>query len=98
MADFWQMVVEAQSTLIVMVTPVVERGRIKCHKYWPAYNQTLELGHLHITCIREETETTGSFVFREFRLTNLEVKVKKNNLRSIKLLVIINVMNKKCSA
>ncbi|XP_049863028.1 tyrosine-protein phosphatase non-receptor type 4 isoform X2 [Schistocerca gregaria] len=77
-ADFWQMVVEAQSTLIVMVTPVVERGRIKCHKYWPALTQTLELSHLHITCTREETEPTGSFIFREFRLTNLETEEERH--------------------
>jgi protein tyrosine phosphatase len=71
--DFWQMVIEAQSTLVVMVTPLVERGRTKCHQYWPALMQTLELGHLQVTCTKEEIEPTGSFVFREFRLTNLEV-------------------------
>lgn len=71
--EFWQMVVEAQSTLVVMVTPLVERGRTKCHQYWPTLLQTSELGHLHVTCTKEEVEPTGSFVFREFRLTNLEV-------------------------
>jgi Protein tyrosine phosphatase len=71
--DFWQMVLEAQSTLVVMVTPLVERGRTKCHQYWPTLLQTLELGQLSVTCTKEEIEPTGSFVFREFRLTNLEV-------------------------
>jgi len=71
--DFWQMVVEAQSTLVVMVTPLVERGRTKCHQYWPTLLQTLELGNLRVTCTKEEIEPTGSFVFREFRLTNMEV-------------------------
>lgn len=75
--DFWQMVVEAQSTLVVMVTPLVERGRTKCHQYWPTLLQTLELGHLRVTCTKEEIEPTGSFVFREFRLTNMEVKYCK---------------------
>jgi len=28
---------------------------------------------LRITCTKEEIEPTGSFVFREFRLTNMEV-------------------------
>ncbi|XP_069683313.1 tyrosine-protein phosphatase non-receptor type 4 [Periplaneta americana] len=77
-ADFWQMVVEVQSTLVVMVTPLVERGRTKCHQYWPALLQTLELGHLHITCTKEEMEPTGSFVFREFRLTNLETEEERH--------------------
>jgi len=71
--DFWQMVIEAQSTLVVMVTPLVERGRTKCHQYWPTLLQTLELGQLRVTCTKEEIEPTGSFVFREFRLTNMEV-------------------------
>ncbi|XP_066998363.2 tyrosine-protein phosphatase non-receptor type 4 [Anabrus simplex] len=76
--DFWQMVVEAQSTLIVMVTPIVERGRVKCHKYWPSLSQTMELAHLHLTCTKEETEPSGSFVFREFRLTNLETEEERH--------------------
>lgn len=76
--DFWQMVVEAQSTLVVMVTPLVERGRTKCHQYWPTLLQTLELGQLRITCTKEEIEPTGSFVFREFRLTNMETEEERH--------------------
>jgi tyrosine-protein phosphatase non-receptor type 4 len=26
---------EQESPLIIMLTTVVERGRVKCHKYWP---------------------------------------------------------------
>ncbi|XP_058235782.1 tyrosine-protein phosphatase non-receptor type 13 isoform X2 [Hemibagrus wyckioides] len=32
---FWQMVWENKSDIIAMMTREVERGRIKCHKYWP---------------------------------------------------------------
>ncbi|KPP67615.1 tyrosine-protein phosphatase non-receptor type 13-like [Scleropages formosus] len=32
---FWQMVWENRSDVIAMVTQEVERGRVKCHKYWP---------------------------------------------------------------
>ncbi|TSK22776.1 FERM and PDZ domain-containing protein 2 [Bagarius yarrelli] len=32
---FWQMVWENKSNIIAMMTREVERGRIKCHKYWP---------------------------------------------------------------
>ncbi|KAK7863894.1 hypothetical protein R5R35_007226 [Gryllus longicercus] len=77
-ADFWQMVVEAQSTLVVMVTPILERGRIKCHKYWPSLSHTMELAHLHLTCTKEEEEPSGSLVFREFRLTNLETEEERH--------------------
>nr|CAD7455314.1 unnamed protein product [Timema tahoe] len=72
------MVMEAGSTLVVMVTPIVERGRTKCHKYWPQLGDTSEMNHLHLTCTKEETEETESFVFREFRLTNLETEEERH--------------------
>ncbi|KAG9341093.1 hypothetical protein JZ751_019847 [Albula glossodonta] len=33
--SFWQMVWESRSDVIAMMTEEVERGRVKCHKYWP---------------------------------------------------------------
>ncbi len=35
MSDFWYMTWESQSNLVIMLTTTVERGRVKCHKYWP---------------------------------------------------------------
>lgn len=32
---FWQMIWENKSDVIAMMTQEVERGRVKCHKYWP---------------------------------------------------------------
>ncbi|XP_065205473.1 tyrosine-protein phosphatase non-receptor type 4 [Planococcus citri] len=67
--DFWQMTLEAQSTLIVMVTTLMERGRSKCAKYWPSVSEILELGPtLRLKTTKEESDPTSSFVFREFVL------------------------------
>ena len=71
--DFWQMVWEQQTTLVVMLTTKVERGRIKCHQYWPNNYETSDFGNLQITCVKEEE--TSSFAFREFNLTNVEVSI-----------------------
>ncbi|XP_015524862.1 tyrosine-protein phosphatase non-receptor type 4 isoform X3 [Neodiprion pinetum] len=68
-ADFWQMVLEAGSTLVVMLTTLVERGRAKCHQYWPAFNETLTLRNLTLTSTAENIEDT--FVFREFILRDI---------------------------
>jgi tyrosine-protein phosphatase non-receptor type 4 len=70
-ADFWQMVLEAGSTLVVMLTTLVERGRAKCHQYWPALKETLTLRNLTLLCTSETVEET--FVFREFVLTDTNV-------------------------
>ncbi|XP_072247153.1 tyrosine-protein phosphatase non-receptor type 20 isoform X1 [Leuresthes tenuis] len=37
---FWQMIWENKSDVISMMTQEVERGRIKCHKYWPEKRST----------------------------------------------------------
>ncbi|XP_008559372.1 tyrosine-protein phosphatase non-receptor type 4 isoform X2 [Microplitis demolitor] len=68
-ADFWQMVLEAGSTLVVMLTTLVERGRTKCHQYWPALNETLTLRNLMLISTSEKIEDT--FVFREFILRDI---------------------------
>ncbi|XP_064456583.1 tyrosine-protein phosphatase non-receptor type 4-like isoform X2 [Ornithodoros turicata] len=74
--DFWEMVWEQQSTLVVMLTTLIERGRIKCHKYWPNLYETETYSKLQVSCVREK-ETT-SFAFREFTLINTQNKEERH--------------------
>ena len=69
--DFWQMVWEHHATLVVMLTTNVERGRVKCHKYWPDLYDSSAYGHLQVTCLKEEV--TPSFAFRELSLVHAKV-------------------------
>nr|XP_057910158.1 tyrosine-protein phosphatase non-receptor type 13 isoform X1 [Doryrhamphus excisus] len=46
---FWQMIWENKSDVIAMMTQEVERGRVKCHKYWPEKTkEPLDTGKYHI--------------------------------------------------
>ena len=42
--DFWRMLWEHNSTIIVMLTKLKEMGRDKCHQYWPS-DKSARLGH-----------------------------------------------------
>uniref|UniRef100_A0A8C8SPR9 Tyrosine-protein phosphatase n=1 Tax=Pelusios castaneus TaxID=367368 RepID=A0A8C8SPR9_9SAUR len=74
--DFWQMTWEQGSSMVVMLTTQVERGRVKCHQYWPEPTGSSSYGNFQITCHSEEGNP--AYVFREMTLTNLEVKLQYN--------------------
>ncbi|MBN3300780.1 PTN3 phosphatase, partial [Amia calva] len=67
---FWQAVWEQNSALIVMLTTLTERGRTKCHQYWPDPPEVHEYGRLRVCCHSEECNV--AYVFRELTLTNTE--------------------------
>lgn len=67
--DFWRMVQQESSHLIVMLTTVMERGRVKCHQYFPSNTETLDMGEeFTVKCYNEHADETGSFVFRDLTL------------------------------
>ncbi|KAL8588982.1 hypothetical protein ACOMHN_065764 [Nucella lapillus] len=65
---FWQMVWEAGSNVVVMLTQETESGKVKCHRYWPqAPDQPLHLAEGYTVQLRRE-ETVGDFEVRHLRL------------------------------
>lgn len=77
--DFWRMVQQESSYLIVMLTTTVERGRPKCHQYWPApsYGEMHLVEGFSVRCIKEEADPTGSFVFRDILLSDTKTGEKR---------------------
>ncbi|XP_053512149.1 tyrosine-protein phosphatase non-receptor type 3 isoform X6 [Artibeus jamaicensis] len=67
-AQFWQVVWDQKLSLIVMLTTLTERGRTKCHQYWPDPPDVSEHGNFHIRCQSEDC--TIAYVFREILVTN----------------------------
>ncbi|VDN50682.1 unnamed protein product [Dracunculus medinensis] len=51
--DFWYMIWDHLCTTIIMLTTTVERGRIKCHQYWPSLYEKQDYGKLTISNIQE---------------------------------------------
>ncbi|KAK7460720.1 hypothetical protein BaRGS_00038866 [Batillaria attramentaria] len=50
MNDFWRMVWEHRVPIIVMLTQTVERGQIKCEKYWPSeHGEDRQYGEIMVT-------------------------------------------------
>jgi protein tyrosine phosphatase len=45
------MVLQNRVCTILMVTPLVEKGKTKCERYWPTEGQILPLGYdMHVEC------------------------------------------------
>jgi len=66
--DFMRMLDQERSTIILMVSKEVERGKSRCSRYWPDLNKTLTFDHFEITNIKETD--TQEFISRELKLIN----------------------------
>uniref|UniRef100_A0A674MQJ6 Tyrosine-protein phosphatase n=1 Tax=Takifugu rubripes TaxID=31033 RepID=A0A674MQJ6_TAKRU len=69
-SDFWQMTWEQGSSMVVMLTTQVERGRVKCHQYWPNPDSVTNYGDFTVTCHNEEGNS--AFLVREMTLMNTQ--------------------------
>uniref|UniRef100_A0A8C0EWG7 protein-tyrosine-phosphatase n=1 Tax=Bubo bubo TaxID=30461 RepID=A0A8C0EWG7_BUBBB len=62
--DFWRMVWQEHCSSIVMITKLVEVGRVKCSKYWPDDSEMY--GDIKITLVK--SETLAEYAVRTFAL------------------------------
>ncbi|XP_024906095.1 tyrosine-protein phosphatase non-receptor type 20 isoform X1 [Pteropus alecto] len=73
--DFWQMVLENNANIIVMITREIEDRIIKCHHYWPiSMKEPLELRNCHI--FLENYQILQYFIIRIFQVVRKSFNIK----------------------
>lgn len=73
---FWQSVWEQQTHTIIMLTTLTERGRTKCHQYWPHPPQVKDYGYMRVKCHSEECNL--AYVTRQFTLTHTKLREERS--------------------
>ncbi|XP_029017553.1 receptor-type tyrosine-protein phosphatase O isoform X2 [Betta splendens] len=64
--DFWKMVLQQKSPVVVMLTQCNERRRVKCDHYWPFTDEPVMYGEISVEMLSESE--SPEWTVRKFRL------------------------------
>ena len=67
LVDFWWLIWQEKSPIIVMITNVIEEGKVKCQQYWPD-SDTKDYGPFSVTLSDEQ-------VLTDYTVRKMHVKV-----------------------
>ncbi|KAI5725251.1 hypothetical protein M8J77_013011 [Diaphorina citri] len=76
--DFWRMVWEQQTLVIIMTTRVIERGRNKCAQYWPGTEGT-KMTHGDFLVTTECVTSSPDYVLSSLTLCNTKVNITESS-------------------
>ena len=68
LVHFWRLIWQEKSPIIVMITNVIEEGKVKCQQYWPD-SDTKDYGPFSVTLSDEQ-------VLTDYTVRKMHVKVK----------------------
>ncbi|XP_016324577.1 receptor-type tyrosine-protein phosphatase C-like isoform X2 [Sinocyclocheilus anshuiensis] len=83
--DFWQMVWEQKSSIIVMVTRCEEGNKIKCAQYWPSLDRETEIFDDFVVKIRSE-QHCPDYTIRHLILNNKREKASEREVTHIQFI------------
>ncbi|XP_048256052.1 tyrosine-protein phosphatase 10D-like [Haliotis rufescens] len=76
--DFWRMIWQLNTAKIVMVTNLMESGKLKCYMYWPfCSSESTMYGSISVQCAKEE-------VYETYTLRSMAIWKEATETRMIK--------------
>ncbi|XP_036970862.1 receptor-type tyrosine-protein phosphatase C [Acanthopagrus latus] len=84
-SDFWRMVWEQQSSIIVMVTRCEEGNRVKCAQYWPSPQRETEIFEEFIVKLNSE-DHCPDYTIRHLSLSNRRDKNSEREVTHIQFM------------
>ncbi|XP_066547880.1 receptor-type tyrosine-protein phosphatase C isoform X3 [Amia ocellicauda] len=80
--DFWRMIWEQKSSIIVMVTRCEEGNRNKCAQYWPTMDREAEIFEEFVVKINDENQCPH-YIIRNLRVSNRREKSSERDVTHI---------------
>lgn len=73
--DFWAMIWQEDTRVIVMTTKEMERGKVKCARYWPPTGESETYGKFKVRT--DSRQSSSDYTLREFTVSRADGKEEK---------------------